>query len=470
MAEAQEYLTGNRRIRYPFEDDSVIQQVSEQVSLCAFGCFVDAMVQMKPGVVSGNPVVTALSSDSDFISFRLKCEGDTGPGVSINCAAATDKFPVISGSCAWCWYTFVMSSDGIRELSAAGGMSGDEDLELRLSDRCVGRQPPGVTSITVYGGKKIKPGTTRRYTRQEVLDAGDYDKVMVGDVKAKAGYNMTFFGGSNRVQYETGSSERGIGHVVMNAIPGAGEGTIKCNCDDAVTYNTPGLLSPDGHTRLFNDTCYDLVPVLYSRENGDLMLHVKCKACCTCEMYAEILTKKLVPLKDAVFSNKESLDGTLGTYEKYVRMWNDRIKNAAPEDIAISCTGVPLDAAATDIKAKGDNVTGMMNRCGFSFTVRNESFVTVSVLFSEFSSNGEPFDAQIGYMDSNMNPRITKVDIKSAGGTATLPPGRSATLTLFIRLPDMVKTDRQSGFRASMRITASQSGRTIVSTVKTVSI
>lgn len=125
----------------------------------------------------------------------------------------------------------------------------------------------------------------------------------------------------------------------------------------------------------------------------------------------------------------------------------------------ISVTGVPLEAAAT--KLSGSNVKGKMSRCSFSAMVRNDSFVTVTIEISGLTSNGSIFEKQISYIDESLEPQILRMPGDNA--TVRLPPGRSATLTCFIRLGTNVTTDKQTGFIAYVTITAKQDDRLITS-------
>lgn len=457
MNSTQEYLTGNRRIRYPFADDSLLS-TSDSNALSVFGCFVDAYVQIKDPNSTTVPKVTHISITGATLSFDLT--GDST--VNITCTASRDRFITIQNQSDWCWYTFVLSSDGIKELSEIEQNIDVSNDELQFSDRCIGQSSIGVTSLQIYGGEHKDDATGKRYTRSEAM-LHPPDRIITGNVTIQAGNNISF---SSRQAYTAVSGVADANAITLNAIPGAGLGRVPCSCEDVVEFKTPGILSNDGHSRLFNDTCYDLIPVQYSRESADLRVHVKCKACCTCEMYASIVNDKLVPLKDELLSIKDSLEATENTYEQNVDKWNDRIENAKPDDIVISVTGVPLEAAATHLS--GSKVSGYMSRCSFSATVRNDSFVTIRAELTDLTSNGDIFEKQVSYIDESLEPRIIKMPGNSAN--FTLPPGRSATMTCFIRLRNKVVTDAQTGFMAYVTVTAKQGDRVIVSRRKGVVI
>lgn len=475
MAIDQEYLTGNRKIRYPFAEDTVLS-TEDSMALLVFGCFIDAFIQPKSLSADIDPYISGISMDGGVLSFSLHgTVGGEDVSVPLTCSSSRlDRFPIVNGQTEWCWFTFVMSSAGISEYADAqasdkpvGDISGDV---VRFSKRCLGYYSSmEVTSLRVYGGERMNEAAGRRYTRREVMELEEAgvdvcDAVLDGHVTFKTGYNMSFSPGLADLDL---LGEQNTGDITFNASPGAGLGRLPCRCVDTLVYKTPGLLSKDGHTRLFNDTCYDLVPRLFSAKSSELMMHVKCKACCTCEMYEDVVNKRLAPLKDSILESRDTLDEVLDTYTENVKKWNKRLKTATPDDIVVTVSAVPLDAAATDLTGTR-NVSGKMNRCGFSVMVRNESFVMVDVSFDGVISNGEVFESQLSYMDSSKTPVI--VPAPSGVARVTLPPGRSVTLTCFIRLNSMVKTDRQTGFAARASVTVRQDGRVVLATEKGVSL
>lgn len=468
MARDQEHLTGNRLIRYPFADDSVLSVDGDEKAITVFGCFVDAMVQLVSPHSDSCPKVTGVSIDGQTLSFALVDVSGHGEPVNLTCSRSKTRFPVISSKASWCWYTFVMSSDGIGEFAdlkeSDPGIDVSGDV-LAFSERCLGRSADGVSAIYLYGGERPPyEGADRRCTRLEALALGP-DRIVSGDVSLREGNNISLSSGS---PVDMLAGVTGINGITVNAIPGAGAGRLPCECSDATEFKTPGLLSPDGHSRLFNDTCYDLVPMLYTPKTAYLRMHAKCKACCTCEMYAAIVNDRLVPLKDDVLESKKSLDSTLGTYETNVAKWNARMQTAEPDDIVVSVSAVPLDPAGTNLK--GGSVLGMMSRCGFSVFVRNDSFVDVTISLSDLSSNGDIFEAQVSFMDQGLQPRIVKLSAPAYACDVTLPPGRSMTFTCFVRPKTMVKTAQKSGFSARVLVTAKQGARTIFSKINGINV
>ena len=482
MASDNEYLTSNRRTRYPFADDSVIakadgSQVGDSLALSVFGCLVDAFVSPKSatGFLDVSPAVTNLSVAGTALRFDLVNTASTEfEAANVVVARTPERFIVVNGECAWCYYSFVVSTDGIRDFSHDAAAIGDiTSCVIRIADRCVCQVPANVTELWVYGGEKVHEDGDRagkRLTLYEALE--DFpDKVVTGSVKFLPGYNMTFGDGTG---FGSIVSDQRVNGFSLNAVPGAGDGHAPCGCEPVdVAFNTPGILSRDGHTRLFNDKCYDLVPTVYSEKYGVLKMHAKCKACCTCEMYADLVNNRLIPLRDRITAAESSLRGTFDKYEENVAKWNERLVTAMPEDVVVSYSHVALDAAGTDLKA-GANVSGKMSRCGFSVVMRNESFVEVDAYLDMFRSSGDVFESQVGHMAADGTPVVTPLALLSGyeghDKLVTLPPGRSATLVFYVRSSAMVTTDKQTGFLASIALSFQQGDRLVVSKSRTLSV
>ena len=194
-------------------------------------------------------------------------------------------------------------------------------------------------------------------------------------------------------------------------------------------------------------------------------MQAKCRACCTCAMYESIVKDRLIPLSESIRRDRTSLNSTLSAYENAVLKWNDRLKKAVPEDITISMTATPLDAAATDLP-EGVAVTGKMNRCGCTVVVRNDSFVSVRVIIENIDANGEIFQATAGCIRDG-NPVI--VPVKN-GTELLLQSGKSATVSYFVRLGSFVRTDDQTGFRSKATIAVYDGERLVTRKTKSVAI
>lgn len=443
MQEAAEYLTSNRFIRYPFADDSVLS-IPESSARAVFGCFVDAMIQLKDHRSGIVPKVIGISLLEHTLSFTL-----SGPSrIVLNCTRSKSRFPVITGETDWCWYTFVLSSDGIRELESVTDLDGLSSDELELSPHCIGMPSLGVSTLEVCGGLKEHDG--RRLTLQEALEASP-DAIVSGDIGIEEGFNTTL------------SSEGA--YLTVTAGPGAGAGTAPCPCEQTEQDSTRrGIWSKDGHVRLFNDTCYDYLPSGQGRLSGSLTLQAKCKACCTCEMYETLVNGRLVPLKNAILSAKRNLDRTLEDYEDSVRKWNERIRTATEDDIVMTMTAVPMESAGTNLSGSG--VSGRMSRCGFTVNVRNDSFVNVKVVIDGITANGKIFQQTLGYLSGD----TPVVKSSAAGQSVTLQPGKSLLISYFVRSDSYQRTSSRAGFSSTVRISAYHGDRLITRKSKVVNV
>ena len=435
MKSANGYLTSNRHIRYPFEEDST---APDEV----LGCFVDAAIQ-PVGHNDPEPVVSSVSASSSTITFKLAGRGE----ITLSCTRSRSRFPVVSGTTEWCRYAFVLSSDGIGELVESGkSFSGT----LRFSRRCICEAPSVVDSILVYGGTGVNEYGFR-YTIDEAMEE-EPDAIVSGDASVVSGYNM-----------EMADTEDGI---TLSAVPGGGAGVAPCGCDSSGDDGAAKwLVCENGHARLFNDTCYDVEAYQESRLKGFLKIHAKCTPCCTCEMYESIVNGRLIPLRDKIEEDAAVIDAVDLKYEEYVNKWNDRLHKAFPEDIVVTMTAVPLDAAATDV---GGPVFGKMDRCGFSVSMRNDSFVDVTMRASKIISNGDVFQSNLSYMEGD-SPKVVAVP-PDEGFSVVLKPGRSAVLSYFVRLNKMVQTDSQSGFMSKIDVEAFQGDEKITTSRKVLSV
>ena len=167
--------------------------------------------------------------------------------------------------------------------------------------------------------------------------------------------------------------------IELSAVPGAGTGIISCGCRGQAESDST-IISPDGHTRIFNDTCYDIEPGPFgtvvvdgeTRKSRKLVLHAKCTSCCTCDMYASIVNDKLAALATAVRSAKSDISSLLQTYESGVDAFNRRIYVPKLSDVTVTISGMPIGENLSP-KLGGTGVKGKMGRCAFTAIVRNLS-------------------------------------------------------------------------------------------------
>lgn len=470
MTIANEYLTGNRYIRYPFKDNSVItvnDEPNNDYSLVYFGCFVDAAIQLKPNSKNDTPIVTDIRLENSTLYFSLARKSNPGDKKHLICTKSKSKFPVIRGYTDWCWYTFTISAasiiEGIEELKSldqqAIGSPNLTNLQLEFNTRCVGIQPNMLTSLHIYEGDKPSLRyPTERFTVQEILEDNVAPDCIIstGDVSLTEGYNMSF--APNSI---ISSITPLVDSINISAVPGAGAGVAPCPCTDDVDLSKFRLKSSNGHVCIINDSCYDLYPQKVSEQQAVVKFIAKCTACCTCDMYASLVENRLAPIKDEILANKNSIDSTLNKYEEYVQKWNERLVTVLPEDITITATGVGLDAVATDLKES--KTSGYLDRCGFSINITNNAFLPVEVEITKISAHGSIHELQLTYMDDDFNPVILH---KITEEVVTLAPGRSLLATGFLRKLKRVLTTTPEGYIIYAQVVVRHNDKEIINTKK----
>lgn len=342
------YLSGNMLVPFPFKDGQSTPWTGE-VQAALEKCFVDAAVHISGTSVpeGGWPAIGEFAPSGSSLSFKVSV-GEHEVAVSV--AASSSPFPIVRGSAPWGSYVLILSSEGLRGLSecdfpapvrSSSSPSGrSAGVWLELCAKCVTVTPVGLSSIRVFDGVHSE-------------ESGPHF-VLSGDVSVRPGNNMAVSGD------EDGNS------VQLDAVPGAGLGVLPCNCGDKPAVSQ--FVSRDGHSRIFNDTCYDLEPL----GGGVIQIHSKCTACCTCDMYESIVKDRLVPLANALRQARTELYGLLGDYESAVSKFNYRISHPTDADYTLSITGMPVGGMLSPRLGSTD-VRGRMARCAFTAILGNKS-------------------------------------------------------------------------------------------------
>lgn len=437
------YLSGNMLIPFPFEDGQSIPCGGREAELlqCLQKCFVDAGISISGSPDDGNwPTFGDFSVSGEVLSFKIRIGGsDTQISVS---GSSSSRFPIVSGSAEWGSYVVVLSSEGILEfcgMSPPDSMQ-SEDSFLRLCAKCVTYAPDVLSSVMVFDGV------------HEFSDGPHF--TLSGDVSLKPGNNMRLA----EVDDDPNSIE-------LNAEPGAGLGVVPCTCED--DGGNPQLAGPDGHGRVFNDTCYDLEP---NTTTGVLKMHVKCTACCTCKMYEEIVNDRLVMLADAVRKAKGDINSMLASYESAVKQFNYRISRPELADISLTLTGMPIGSRLSP-KIDNEKVKGRMDRCVFTATVSNSSYFTVSAAVRSIVSSGFIAEASAAWSGADGSPLSKTGDSSGAvSGSYSIYPGRSLVLTFVAVRGDMVNRVVTGGHTGSITVNLSWNGTQLGVLSKSVSV
>ena len=363
MSSGVGYITGNGLSTYPFEDGEYERGLSKdptgQLRLWK-RCFVDASIMINSTSIpdGGWPTVSYFGyTQARHLIFDLSVCGTRKTLHYAPKSGSSQEYPIFSGEEDWGWYTFTLSTEAINNYTMRiedyfgedgdGIVQGTGSDPLRLCARCVTLKPAELTSIRVYDGVQSK-------------SSGPHF-VLSGDVNILPGYNM---------QLAEPESETG---VELNAVAGAGLGVIPCECTKSERSASP-IFSSDGHSRMFNDTCYDIEPYVRNG-NGYLKIHAKCTACCTCDMYASIVNDRLADLAKQIRQSKEDLDTLLSEYELSVAKFNERINTQTIDDFTLSLSGMPVGSNVGS-NLKNEKLKGYMLRCACSATLKNSSYKT----------------------------------------------------------------------------------------------
>ena len=443
------YLSGNMLVAFPFEDGQCLawgssEETNNELQSALQKCFVDASVFLNSEELSSScwPVIGAFSIANGAISFRIGC-GPRESDVRLSVVPSSMSFPIVSGSAAWGHYMLVLSSEGIGDFVAlCNGISisppaqdsssspgRDGGFWLRLCAKCITVRPHGVTSIKVFDG--VNP-----------RESGPHF-VMKGDISIRPGNNMRLL-----------EPEEGNG-IELNAIPGAGFGKCPCICEDVPSGNSQ-LAGPDGHARLFNDTCYDLEPSekyydpALGRMSQMLKIHVKCTACCTCEMYEEIVNGRLVSIANAVRKAKTDIESMLSKYEQAVSLFNSRMEVPKMSDISMTMSAMPVGRNLSP-KIGNQMVKGKMSRCAYTVVVRNSSFFEIIAKPTRLSGTNKIVESSASWSDEQGHPLSKTGDSALAvvDVAFSIYPGRSLVITYISSKSEKVSSVVTGGFSGS---------------------
>lgn len=438
------YLSGNRLISFPFEDGQSIAWADRAMELqrALEACFVDAIVYVPSQSVSDGewPVIGNFSVSDNILTFVV---GIGGHIETVSVAPSTVAFPIVTATGSWGAFAIVLSSEDIAgfcklinefkispPVQAALSSSSERvgAYWLRLCAKCVNLQAMGLQSIRVFDGQ---------LSNNHTLDNGPH-YIIKGDVTIRSGNNILL--------EEPDNAENGF---ELNAIPGAGLGRLPCVCEDVAGGNAL-LAGPDGHARLFNDTCYDIEPIT---DAGIIQLHVKCTACCTCSMY-ESLVNRLAVLAGSIRDARRLIREHLQTYESAVKRFNDRLKSASVEDVKLSLSGMPIGGNLSP-KIKNTRVSGRMSRCAFTAVVRNASYFEILATVGSMSGTDSIVESSASWSLEDGTPQSSVSDSSLSGRTFSIFPGRSLVLTFVSMKSERVSSVLTGGFSGSVSVNMS---------------
>ena len=445
------YLSSNELIPFPFEDGQCLGWECEDRNMAQLAlqkCFVDAGIVVRSMRMPDTewPSIGLFSVSGSTIGFTISYNGND---IRLTVSSSSKKFPIVSGDSQWGSYVIVLSSEGIRQFCEFCDRNGvsppssgssstsltDGDCFLRLCAKCITLVPDGLSSIMVYDGVNER-------------SEGPHF-ILTGDISVKPGNNM--------IVSDAGNEENSIG---LSAEPGAGMGIIRCECQN-VSSSGSLIVSPDGHTRIFNGTCYDLEPCETTeisvagvkRRSRKLKIHSKCTACCTCGMYESIVNRRLAPLSTIIRGAKSSIGSYLRKYEDAVKRFNSRISHPKLSDVTMSLSGMPSGRKLSS-KISGNLVKGKMDRCAFVAIVRNASFSNIEVNVTSMSGTDTIVEASASWSSSDGSPNSKTGDSARSivGSTFTLYQGMSLVITFVSVKSKMVSSVATGGFTGSVSV------------------
>ena len=490
-------------IPFPFEDGRRLAwntgsaDLDDEAQRLIERCFVDACVNVSGAdIENGWPSIGGFSVGPSNLSFSVSAGGSD---VAVTLAESASGFPIVSGKAPFGSYVVVTSAEGIMDFLAfcsensisppvpgSSSPSERDGVFLRLCAKCVTKSPVGLTSIRVYDGvkpsgfdtkyngylvgdtcsrnglfyvclKNISKGSEWDDDDWEVVSLMDISKrnpnfIMTGNVAVKPGNNMLL-------------SEPDENGIQIGAVPGAGMGVVPCSCENKAVVKSP-IMSPDGHTRIFNDTCYDVEPWIESVEEegvvvkriGHIQLHAKCTACCTCAMYESIVNDRLVPLSNAVRQARSDLGRYLSDYESAVRRFNQRLMRPMLSDVRLSLSGMPVGANLSP-KLSDTKVKGKMGRCAFTAILRNSSYSVITAMVYSLTGSDSVVEASASWSDEDGVPKSKSGNSASdiVGQSFTIMPGMSLVVAFVSVKNDMVGAASTGGYVGSISVGLSYS-------------
>lgn len=448
------YLSGNTLVRYPFEDGRPLawnadQGLSSDAQRMFDGCFADALVSVGscPKTMAEWPSFGSFYVSGDSLAFTISALGSS---YKVFASATSDRFPILRGNASWGSYVVVLSSDGIRDFlsfcrensiypprSGTSSAGIGEGTSLMLCARCVNVAPTTLSSISVYDGVHD-------------FESGPHF-VVDGDVSIVPGNNVAL-----------SMPEDGDNGISISAEAGAGLGKVECVCGD-VRHASP-LAGSDGNVRIFNDTCYDIEPVVETltvdgveKKTATLVIHGKCTACCQCEMYESIVNDRLAGIYRSVKSMRQRMSDLASEYESAVSAFNDRIRTPSISDFTLSLSGVPTGTNLGP-RIAGGNVSGKMNRCAFTAIFRNSSYYESTATIISMSGSDRIAEVSASWTDASGMAKSTSGDSSAqlTGKQFTVHPGMSLVVT-FVSIKNGMSGNSvtQTGYRGDITVSIS---------------
>lgn len=319
------YLTANRFIAYPFEDDATGLDYAGSGSYgvnpaIPAGAFVDAafIVWDTVSKVYLYRIVKNNGSSSTLI-FRDQDANTLGSFTITVPTVAKDDYTVVG-------LEDTPAPSDILNAGLIGRILVSKDFTDYMAAMPVGTVTFGTSLLFAQNAVEVRPARLLSIEAyNDIADVPTDDAMgpnaLTGNVKLIAGYNM---------RIEEGTSEdNDVSVLTFTAEAGAGEGIVPCD-EQTNDPRVPQQLHPDsnGNITIAGDGCYAVTP---SPLTGEILLQGSCYPCCDCDDYADIgnelrglLVRTGTLYSDLLAIHQGPLPGSpnLWGYEDAVAYWN----------------------------------------------------------------------------------------------------------------------------------------------------
>ena len=330
------YLTSNRHIAYPFQEDAVGLDHVGSGSVIApvtlpTGAFVDASLIVWDDVTAVYLAsITKVSSTSYTLAFADQAAVSLGSFAVTITPVSIDTYRIVA----------LQPPGPVTDITTVR-LHGRLLISKDFTDYLAGL-PVGLLTL---GTRLPFAGAVIDVRPARLLSVGIDNEVdqYVGHVKLIAGYNM-------EISSEPVDVTDTVG-LTLEARAGSGLGVVPCE-EVAVPPKVPQQLHPDhtGGIRITGDACYNVIPDL---ESGTVLLQGACYACCDCDDFVRVgnelrdmLARAKALYDDLTAIHVGPLTGSPNSwgYEDAVTYWNSWISGVVPGTAQVVTAGIGLKA------------------------------------------------------------------------------------------------------------------------------
>lgn len=337
---SQELLSSSSLTAFPFRDDcGVPAQVSR--------LFCDALACVPYGEALSSSI-SGVSVSGGALSFVLSSNGKD-EGLSID-SSEGGHYALLRHSDL---SSVVVDLDHVRDSEDFS-----DDGSYPLSPSCASYDCRSVRSFSIMNSPD---GTSA-----PVVTASG----IVGDVTFVAGTNMS-----------VSASEDGL---LLEASPGAGEGTVPCECDDEEDRDGAVVVpASTGDVVIEGDGCIQV-----STDNSSTVtLGGRCTACCPTDKYVEQL-ESLASANAMLAKANAAVMEAVGRYNADVTDFNEAVQEPLESEFAISVTAAaPLPREKSD-GWSNERVLGRHQQAFVAANVVNASQKAVRVRLADPTCTG----------------------------------------------------------------------------------